>query len=85
MLNFLNGMFFLIPNFMNLQRQSFIFFLQKSLINEFQKRNPIISKKKKIKLLFYPKFYQLTCPNLNSEQAITSSETYSSKIYLPVQ
>lgn len=85
MFNFLNGIFFFIPNFMNLQRQSFLFFLQTGLIDEFQNRNPITHKKKKIKLLFYPKFYQLTFPNLNCKQAINLSKTYCSKLYLPVQ
>lgn len=85
MFNFINEISFLIPKFMTIQRQSFLVFLQTSLIHEFQKRNPIINKKKKIKLLFYPKWYLLASPQLNSEQSISESKTYSSKLYLPVR
>jgi len=85
MFNFFNEISFLIPNFMDLQRKSFINFFKTSLVNEFQKRNPIISKKKKIKILFYPKLYLLIFPQSDSEQAINESRTYSSKLYIPVQ
>ena len=85
MFKFLKELSFLIPNFLDIQRSSFSHFLEKGLIEEFQKRNPIINRKKKIKIIFFPKFYQFKIPKQNSHQAIIKSKTYSSGLYLPIQ
>lgn len=84
MFNFVNELSCLIPNFIDVQTQSFLVFLHTNLIQEFQKRNPIVNKKKKIKIFFYPKWYLLTFPELTPTQAINELQTYSSKLYLPV-
>ena len=84
MTNFLNEISFLIPDFLNLQRESFYSFLDKGLIDEFQKKNPILIKKKKIKIIFCPKFYQIKIPLNNIEFCISQSKTYGGKLYIPI-
>ena len=85
MFNFLKEVSFLIPDFLSIQRLSFSHFLEKGLIEEFQKKNPILNRKKKIKIIFFPKFYQLTIPKLHSDEAVIKSKTYASGFYLPIQ
>lgn len=85
MFKFLKEVSFLIPNFLDIQRSSFSFFLERGLIEEFQKKNPIINRKKKIKIIFFPKFYQLATPKRNSYQAVINSKTYASGLYIPIQ
>ena len=75
---------FLIPDFLAIQRSSFSRFLEKGLIEELQKKNPILNREKKIKILFFPKFYQLTTPTQNSDQAVLKSKTYASGFYIPI-
>ena len=83
--NFLKEVSFLIPDFLNIQRLSFSQLLKKGLIEEFQKKNPILIKKKKIKITFFSKFYQLTTPKWDSSYAISNSKTYASRLYIPIQ
>ena len=85
MTNFLKEVSFLIPDFLNIQRSSFSYFLEKGIIEEFQKKNPILIQDQKIKILFFPKFYQLTTPKQSPEQALITSKTYASGLYIPVQ
>ena len=84
MSTFLKELTFLIPDFLDIQRLSFIKLLEKGLIAEFQKRNPIIIQKKKIKILFFSKFYQLLAPNWTSYQSIIKSKSYVSLLYIPI-
>lgn len=85
MSNFLKEVSFLVPDFLNIQRSSFSHLLRKGLIEEFQKKNPILIRKKRIKIIFFPKFYQLTTPRWDSGQAIANSKTYAARLYLPIQ
>ena len=83
--NFLKEVSFLVTDFLTIQRLSFSYLLKKGLINEFQKKNPILVRKKRIKLIFFPKFYQLIAPRHDSSQAIINSKTYAARLYLPVR
>lgn len=85
MSNFLKEVSFLVPDFLNIQRSSFSKLLKKGLVEEFQKKNPILIRKKRIKIIFFPKFYQLTTPKWDSSNAITHSKTYAARLYLPIQ
>lgn len=85
MLKSLNRVSFLIPDFLDLQRSSFFSFLKKGLIYEFQKKNPILNKKKRIKIIFFSKFYQLTAPKQSPDQSVIKSKTYASELYIPIQ
>ena len=76
---------FLIPDFLTIQRLSFFQLFKKGLIEEFQKKNPILIRKKKIKIIFFPKFYQLKSPKYSSNQSIAKSKTYTSYLYIPIR
>lgn len=76
---------YFISDFVDIQRQSFFQLLEKGIIEEFTKRNPITSLKKDIELFFYPEHYKLTIPEFSPRQAIIKSKSYTSKLYIPVQ
>ena len=84
MSNFLKEVSFLVSDFLNIQRSSFQYFLKKGLISEFEKKNPILIRKKRVKIIFFPKFYQLTIPRWDSSDAIINSKTYATQLYLPI-
>ena len=84
MFKFLKEVSFLIPNFLDIQKSSFSFFFFILLIEEFQKKNPIINRKKKIKIIFFPKFYQFKTPNQNVYRSVINSKTYASGLYIPI-
>lgn len=85
MSNFLKEVSFLVTDFLSIQRLSFSQLLKKGLIDEFQKKNPILIRKKRIKIILFPKFYQLTIPKYDSSYAIVNSKTYAARLYLPIQ
>lgn len=85
MFKFIKEVSFLIPNFLAVQRSSFTHFVEKGLIEEFEKKNPIINRKRKIKIIFFPKFFQLTTPKHNSYESIIHSKTYASALYIPIR
>nr|YP_010564966.1 RNA polymerase beta subunit I [Chlamydomonas chlamydogama]UZA61965.1 RNA polymerase beta subunit I [Chlamydomonas chlamydogama] len=76
---------YFLSDFVEIQRKSFFYLLEKGLIEEFSKRNPIRSNKKDIELIFYPEYYKLTIPEYTPQQAILKSKSYTSKLYIPVQ
>ena len=82
--NSLKEVSFLVADFLSIQRSSFSRFLKKGLINEFQKKNPILIRKKRVKLIFFPKYYQLIIPKQDSSHAIINSKTYVARLYLPI-
>lgn len=84
MSNLLKEVSFLIPDFLNIQRLSFAYLLKQGLIEEFQKRNPILVRKKRIKIIFFSKFYQLTTPKWDASYAISNSKTYAARLYIPI-
>lgn len=77
--------FFLIPYFIEIQRKSFSDFLEKGIIKELFRRNPITNAKNDLELVFFPEKYQLTPPEFNSKQAIFNVKTYACKLYVPAQ
>nr|YP_009532053.1 RNA polymerase subunit beta [Yamagishiella unicocca]AXZ97252.1 RNA polymerase subunit beta [Yamagishiella unicocca] len=76
---------YFISDFVEIQRKSFYTLLEKGIIEEFSKRNPITNTKKTMELFFYPDYYQLTPPEYAPSQAIIKSKSYTSKLYIPVQ
>jgi DNA-directed RNA polymerase subunit beta len=48
---------YFISDFVEIQRKSFFDLLEKGIIDEFSKRNPITSLKKDVELYFYPEYY----------------------------
>jgi DNA-directed RNA polymerase subunit beta len=76
---------YFLSDFVEIQRISFFKLLEKGLIEEFSKRNPITNTKKDIELFFYPRYYKLTPPQYSAREALLKSKSYSSRLYLPVQ
>jgi DNA-directed RNA polymerase subunit beta len=76
---------YFLPDFIQIQRKSFYQLLDKGLIEEFSKRNPINNEEKDLELYFYPEYYKLTIPELSPRQAILKSKSYISKLFIPVQ
>ncbi len=74
-----------IPDFIEVQRNSFKFLLKKGIINEIAIRNPISTSTKDLELIFYPEYYKLNPPEMNSKQAILKARSYACKLYVPVQ
>nr|YP_009329552.1 RNA polymerase beta subunit 1 [Chlamydomonas leiostraca]APD80617.1 RNA polymerase beta subunit 1 [Chlamydomonas leiostraca] len=76
---------YFLSDFVSIQRQSFFELLERGLIEEFQKRNPITNTKKDLSLLFYPEYYVLTRPEYTPQEAIFKNKSYTSKLYVPAQ
>lgn len=76
---------YFLTDFVEIQRKSFFRLLEKGIIEEFSKRNPIQNTRKTMELFFYPEYYQLTSPEYTPSQAIIKSKSYISKLYIPVQ
>lgn len=76
---------FFLPDFIELQRESYFSFLKKGISEEIHKRNPITNIEKTIEIFFYPEHYKLTKPIYTIKQAIYLQKSYVSKIYIPVQ
>lgn len=76
---------FLVGNFIEVQRQSFYNFLEKGLIQELSKKNPIKNSATGLTICFYSEYYRLTRPELTSKESILKAKSYSSEIYIPVQ
>jgi DNA-directed RNA polymerase beta subunit len=68
-----------------IQRNSFLHFLEKGLIEEFSKRNPITNMSNTLEIFFYPEYYQLAKPKYSTREAIIKGKSYSSRLYMPVQ
>lgn len=77
--------YFFLPDFMEIQRQSYFSFLEKGILEEFHKRNPMMDADKNIEIFFYPEHYKLTKPVYNLKQAVFLQKSYVSKLYVPVQ
>jgi DNA-directed RNA polymerase subunit beta len=74
-----------IPDLVEIQRQGFFYLLEKGIIEEISKKNPITYFEKQIEIFFYPQYYRLTKPFYSIQQAIFYKKSYVSKLYVPVQ
>lgn len=74
---------FLVPDFVEMQRRSFSRFLEKGIVEEFSKINPIRSDVSKLKLTLYASKYLLVLPDYSVTEAVLQGKTYSGKLYLP--
>jgi DNA-directed RNA polymerase subunit beta len=76
---------FFLPDFLEIQRQGFFYLLEKGIVEEIQKRNPITNSENQIEIFFYPEYYRFTKPLYSIEQALFFKKSYVSKFYVPVQ
>lgn len=88
-----NTVSFLIPDFVEIQRNSFVFFLLEGFVKSFSKRKRIRDSKRRyryqpkpyLNLFLYPEYYQLNYPEYSPTQAVLKGKTYESKLYVPAQ
>ncbi len=85
MFKFMYNSNFYIPDLVEIQRQGFFNLLEKGIIEEITKRNPIMCYEKQIEIYFYPEYYRLTKPFYSLQQVIFYKKSYVSKLYVPVQ
>jgi DNA-directed RNA polymerase beta subunit len=76
---------YFITDLVTIQRQSFFNLLEKGLIDEFSKLNPITSTKRNLDFIFHPDFYVLTRPQYTSQEAIFKNKSYTCKLFVPGQ
>jgi DNA-directed RNA polymerase beta subunit len=76
---------YLLPELIEMQRDSFSSLLENGILEEFSKINPVRSPTGDMSLIFYPKEYKLTPPSFNIREAILQGKTYSSKLYIPTR
>jgi DNA-directed RNA polymerase subunit beta len=75
----------LMPDFLEIQRLSFFQFLEKGIINEIKRRNPISNSSRILQIFFYPESYQLEAPEFTPKEAILNGKSYASRLFLPIQ
>lgn len=76
---------FKLPDFIEIQRASFLTFLEKGVAEEIQYISPIKSQTGSIQLVFYPDLIQFKRPKPLPQEAIRKSKTYSASLYVPAQ
>ena len=76
---------FFIPDFIEMQRSSFIYLLLDRFVKDFSNRKHIRIRKRRLKLFFYPEYYQLSYPEESPSEAVLKGNTYCSRLYVPVQ
>ena len=76
---------FKILNFLDIQRKSFKYFLNKGLIEEFKNLKKITNSTKTIEILFYIEKYKLTKPKWTIRQSIFKKKNYSCQLFIPLQ
>ena len=76
---------FKIPHFLDIQRDSFKYFLKIGLINEFKNLKKITNSNKSIEIIFYIDKYKLTRPKWTIRQAIFKRKNYSCQLFVPLQ
>nr|YP_009105256.1 beta subunit of RNA polymerase [Pedinomonas tuberculata]AIT93929.1 beta subunit of RNA polymerase [Pedinomonas tuberculata] len=75
----------LTPDFLEIQRISFLRFLESGIIQEIKRRNPLQNSTKEYEIFFYPESYQLEIPEISAKDAIVQGKSYASRLFLPVQ
>jgi DNA-directed RNA polymerase subunit beta len=76
---------FKLPDFIEIQRASFLTFLEKGIAEEIQYVSPIQSQNGAIQLVFYPDLIQFKKPKPLPQEALRQSKTYSASLYVPAQ
>ena len=76
---------FFLPDFIEIQRKSFRDFLEKGIIEEVVKINPIKNSHLNLSLFFYPEKYKFIKPEITIKEAIIQGKTYGAKLYIPAK
>ena len=73
------------PDFTIVQRSTFCWLLSHGLSEEFNNFSSIIDISQKFEIQIFGQNYQISCPRYNYFQSKQLKQTYSLKIYIPVQ
>lgn len=76
---------FKLPDFIDIQRTSFLTFLEKGIVEEIEHLSPIQSQNGNSKLVFYPHLIKFKNPKPLPKEAILQSKTFSAALYVPAQ
>ncbi len=76
---------FKLPDFVEIQRASFLTFLEKGVAEEIQYVSPIKNQTGTVQLVFYPDLIKFKKPRPLPQEAIRKSKTYSASLYAPAQ
>ena len=81
-----NDLYVLIPDLIDIQRNSFQNFLQCGLFRSLKKKKSFIFRKSnhKLEIVLFPEWIQFKKPELDSKKALHFGKTYGSYIYIPV-
>ena len=76
----------LVPDLVNIQRNSFQNFVLSGIFNALKKKNTLVFKKSshKLEIVFFPDWIQFKKPELKSKKSIQRGKTYGSSVYIPV-
>lgn len=77
--------FFKIPDLIELQRISYLNFLEKNLIDELNNFSPLQKENGEFKLIIQAKNYVLKKPNFSPYEALTRGLSYSACLYVPIK
>jgi DNA-directed RNA polymerase subunit beta len=76
---------FTLPDLVEIQRESFRWFLEEGLIEELESFSPITDYTGKIELHFLAKNYKLKRPKYNVDEAKRRDSTYAVQMYVPTK
>jgi DNA-directed RNA polymerase beta subunit len=81
-----NDPYVLVPDLVNIQRNSFQNFVVSGLFQALKKKKSLIFRKSnhKLEIIFFPECIQFKKPEINSKKALHLGKTYGSSIYIPV-
>ena len=77
--------FFQIPDLVDLQRTSFLQFLEKNLIEELNNFSPLQKENGEYKLIFQAKNFRLKKPIFSPAEALIRGLSYAAGLYVPVK
>jgi DNA-directed RNA polymerase beta subunit len=73
---------FQLPDFIEIQRMSFLSLLRKGLSEEFSKHGQIKSEDGDFEIIFDPSSLRFQKPKLTTSEALAQKKTYSSNVYI---
>ena len=74
-----------LPDFIEIQRTSFLNFLEQGMAEEIRHISPIQNETGSIRLVFYPDLVRFKKPKPLPNEAVRQSKTYAASLYVPAQ
>ena len=73
-----------IPNLLDVQRQSFYFFLKQGIKKAFNQTLLFSTNNQDLEIQFFPELVQFQKPDFNEKQSFILGKTYASAVYIPI-